>query len=320
MARRKTHEEFVAEVKEIYGSQYTVLGTYKNSKTKLAIHCLKCQVSFEITPGSFVQGHGCSKCGHKRGGRKLRKSQGDFLEELARNHGNDFTVISQYNGAHKPIQVIHNVCGFQYEMNAGNVLRNGNCPKCANRKRRKSNAKDVDEFILEIRTMYRGEYELVGEYVNSHTKTDFIHTKCGNVIAKRPGSLLRGEGCGVCSESRGERSIRYWLIDNQVDFIPQFPIRYSVEKRPLRLDFYVLGVAIEYDGEYHYQEKPHAGGKSALKDTQRRDAIKTQYCADNGIPLIRIPYWDFDNIDAILTEKLLPLLKVDASSTQKNAS
>lgn len=36
-----------------------------------------------------------------------------------------------------------------------------------------------------------------------------------------------------------------------------------------------------------------------------RDTIKTIYCKENEIKLIRIPYWDFDNIEEILCKELL---------------
>jgi hypothetical protein len=32
-----------------------------------------------------------------------------------------------------------------------------------------------------------------------------------------------------------------------------------------------------------------------FKRTQKYDAIKTQYCKYNNIPLLRIPYWERDN-------------------------
>ena len=35
------------------------------------------------------------------------------------------------------------------------------------------------------------------------------------------------------------------------------------------------------------------------------DDIKTKYCKDNNIELIRIPYWEKDNIEEILNHKLI---------------
>lgn len=39
--------------------------------------------------------------------------------------------------------------------------------------------------------------------------------------------------------------------------------------------------------------------------TKRRDKIKNDYCKNNGIELIRIPYTEFDNIPKILRNKLM---------------
>lgn len=44
--------------------------------------------------------------------------------------------------------------------------------------------------------------------------------------------------------------------------------------------------------------------EKALKDIQYRDSIKTQYCKDNKIKLLRIPYWDYNNIETILTQEI----------------
>ena len=66
---------------------------------------------------------------------------------------------------------------------------------------------------------------------------------------------------------------------------------------------------IEYDGEQHYKAIDCWGGEKALKRCQKRDEIKNKYCKKNGITLIRIPYWDFENIETILTTSLEKLKK-----------
>ena len=38
---------------------------------------------------------------------------------------------------------------------------------------------------------------------------------------------------------------------------------------------------------------------------QEHDKIKNQYCIDNNIPLIRIPYWEYDSIEYILKNVLM---------------
>jgi len=59
---------------------------------------------------------------------------------------------------------------------------------------------------------------------------------------------------------------------------------------------------IEYDGIQHY--KPTFGEKSFVL-TKNNDKIKTKYCLDNGIKLIRIPYWEKENIEEILQKELI---------------
>lgn len=59
-----------------------------------------------------------------------------------------------------------------------------------------------------------------------------------------------------------------------------------------KFDFYVNEkYIIEYDGETHYQYNLHGWhNEEQLKAQQERDIIKNQWCKDNNIPLIRIPY------------------------------
>ena len=37
MPKRKTQEEFVSEVKELFGDEYIVLGQYINNRTKILV-------------------------------------------------------------------------------------------------------------------------------------------------------------------------------------------------------------------------------------------------------------------------------------------
>ena len=41
-----------------------------------------------------------------------------------------------------------------------------------------------------------------------------------------------------------------------------------------------------------------------MDDRIKKDKIKEQFCIDNNIDLLIIPYWDFKNIEFILNLKL----------------
>ena len=65
-------------------------------------------------------------------------------------------------------------------------------------------------------------------------------------------------------------------------------------------------MCIEFDGEQHYEPRTFSGDKEKalikFEEDKKRDAIKNKFCEDNGIILVRIPYWDLKNIDSILNK------------------
>lgn len=71
-----------------------------------------------------------------------------------------------------------------------------------------------------------------------------------------------------------------------------------------RFDFYIDNkYLIEFDGIQHFKEGHGWNNRSNLTQIQERDMIKNQWCKDNNIPLIRIPYWHLNNLKI---EDLIP--------------
>ena len=73
-------------------------------------------------------------------------------------------------------------------------------------------------------------------------------------------------------------------------------------------DFYIesANLIIEFNGEQHYKPKELWGGEKQLKNQQRRDAALREFCKQEGIRLLEIPYTDFDRIEEILEQELKP--------------
>ena len=67
----------------------------------------------------------------------------------------------------------------------------------------------------------------------------------------------------------------------------------------LRFDFYLpkYNCCIEYDGEQHFQANGGYYTEDFVAKVKERDNVKNQYCKNNNIRLIRIPYIDFSQID-----------------------
>jgi len=61
---------------------------------------------------------------------------------------------------------------------------------------------------------------------------------------------------------------------------------------------------IEFDGKQHYEPMEHFGGLESYNRLKVNDKIKSDYCEDNYIDLIRIRYNQIDSINDILNECL----------------
>ncbi|HFD2033423.1 TPA: hypothetical protein ACF2DD_002000 [Clostridium perfringens] len=126
-----------------------------------------------------------------------------------------------------------------------------------------------------------------------------------------PSNLKSGVGCPICDESKGEKAIRLYLEKNKIGFIQEYRFEDCRCKKELPFDFYIpeYNLCIEFDGEQHHKAFKYFGGEEKLKLTQTRDKIKDDYCKDNGINLLRIPYYKLDEIEEILDEEFDRLRK-----------
>ena len=125
---------------------------------------------------------------------------------------------------------------------------------------------------------------------------------CGNPTRiKVLGSNLRNghtQSCGCERRSHGEIAIYNLLTKNNISFeTEKVMFKYS-NNTNAKFDFWVNNqYLIEYDGETHYQSNLHGWhNEQQLQAQQERDIIKNQWCKDNRISLIRIPYWHLNNL------------------------
>jgi hypothetical protein len=113
-------------------------------------------------------------------------------------------------------------------------------------------------------------------------------------------------GCPQCCESKLEKKIRKFLETNYIEFVPQKRFDDCRDKFSLPFDFYLLldNICIEANGKQHYEPVSYFGGEDSFVGQKIRDKIKKDYCIDKNIRLLEIPYWDYENIESILTKEL----------------
>ena len=120
---------------------------------------------------------------------------------------------------------------------------------------------------------------------------------CGRETIVSTANFWNTNSCGYCRQSKGEEKIEILLNQNNLSFIKEkrfSSCRFPKTNSLARFDFYVdNNYLIEYDGSQHYEGW---GKLCTFKDIQERDNYKNQWCKDNNIPLIRIPYWHLQDL------------------------
>ena len=112
--------------------------------------------------------------------------------------------------------------------------------------------------------------------------------------------------CLHCQYSRGEDMIEDILNKYHIMYIKQYRFHNCFYKRLLTFDFFLpyFNMCIEYDGIQHFQPLSHFGGYERYIDLRVKDIIKNEYCKEHNINLVRIGYFNFDNIESLLKSKL----------------
>ena len=140
------------------------------------------------------------------------------------------------------------------------------------------------------------------DFKNSYSNHTYwnCQCECGNTCVVMGHNLRNGttKSCG-CLLSTGEMLIGKLLNKKEISFEQQkiFENCYLHNNGKCRFDFYVNNTyLIEYDGQQHFEPVEYFGGEEQFKIQQERDAYKNQWCKDNNIPLIRIPYTKLDTL------------------------
>ena len=146
--------------------------------------------------------------------------------------------------------------------------------------------------------------QIIG-YIGSKNNNGHYYYKvkcllCGREYEALGQTLEKTVGCG-CQKSIGEFNIIQILQQNNIKYYKEYCFPNSL----LRFDFALLDKdnniyrLIEFDGEQHYEQNIKNSGWNTYEKYQytlKNDLKKNQIAKDNNIPLVRIPYWERDNI------------------------
>ena len=261
--------------------------------------------SYDVKFKNF-QGSNKRRCPYCNGGIKYTY---DYIKEYIESFGYILlseeyinckeTIIVQCDKGHKP-----------YETTFDNFTQH-KCPECGYEYVASLKRKTHEQFIQELFNINKnikiiGDYSLNDKNIKCQCCIDDSH-----IWSATPHNLLKGSGCPHCKKSKGEKKISDFLNKKEIEYIQWYTFENCKFKSFLPFDFYLpqYNICIEFDGQQHFEIVDFSGkGKEwALEqfiDRKIRDTIKNIYCQRNNIKLIRIPYWDFENIEKILEQEL----------------
>ena len=274
----KTTEEFIINSKKIHADRYDYsLVNYINAKTTVKIIC-PIHGEFEQIPRNHVRGNNCPKCSGKN------KTNEDIISDFKEIHGNkyDYSLVN-YKTSIIPVKIICSEHGVFEQRPKDHLLGKG-CQKCS------GTFMDTNYFIEKANIKHNFSYSYTKTiFKKSLLKVTITCEKHGD-FEQIPNSHLSGSGCPICNESKGEKEIRKYLIENKINFIPQHKFEDCRNIKPLPFDFYLsdYNTCIEYNGEQHYKAFNYFGGEEKLNKTQKNDKIKMSYCNNKKINLIII--------------------------------
>lgn len=249
----------------------------------------------------------------------------DFLEKYWDYEKNDELGLDPWNIAKRSNKKVFIKCQEKeyhesYLVSTSSFVAGARCSYCV---KRKVHPKDsLGQYIIDS----FGKKFLSSVWGNKNNETPFTYSpggdssvwwKCPNNIHKDfkrriATSKSLDFRCPQCEFSKGETLINNYLIQNKIANTTQktYEGLLGLGGGLLSYDFYLpsYNLLVEYQGEYH--DGNLTGNNKTffnLEKQQEHDRRKREYAEKNNINLLEIWYWDYDNIEEILTKTLSEL-------------
>ena len=302
MSKRLTLDEVKEEISQ--NTHCKVISTeYVNVRVKLKLKC-ECGNEFESSLSAMrVRGKQyCNECSSNLMHDKFAKTHKQFKVELLERLGDEYTLLSHYRNTNTNVLIKHEKCGYLWDVRPSSVIhQDAQCPMCYSNNIKKT----TEEFKGEVYDLVGDEFEVIGEYNGAKIPIEMKHNECENTFEVQPSNFLNYQYCIFCSsKSRGEDHVVKYLDELKIDYIREKRFDNCRNIKPLPFDFYLpeSNILIEYDGIQHF--KP-SFNELEFKNIKVNDEIKDKYCKENNVGLLRIPYWEFNNIETILKSALI---------------
>lgn len=203
-------------------------------------------------------------------------------------------------------------CGNQIVVKGTSLRKEKGTRSCGCYQREQTSKASVKDLVGKTIGNFTVLESIVGEKYGKKHSWRCRCNLCGsedNIISTT--NLYKQYSCGCAIGSKGSRKIEEILRNNNIDFLQEKRFASCVfgdnGQTQARFDFYLpqYNCLIEYDGRQHFiQGNGVFDNQDKFEKTKAHDEIKNNWCKENNIPLIRIPYTHYDKLtlDDLLPE------------------
>lgn len=276
------------------GSKTKILSNeFIDNKTKMKFKC-ECGEIFELSWTHMLGTRKvtCNNCGRERTAKLNRIDYGKLCEIVENMGYKLITSKDKFTNKHK-IDVEDSE-GYRYSTSIYTLETNKNVCN-------KFNVKN--NFLIHNICNYIKNNNLPIDLVDKTERKvnvrnyyfEFYCCECGEIYKATLDQIRNSNRfrCNKCSlkQSNIEWLVEKYLILKDINYIKEKRFEDCRNKNPLPFDFYLedYSCALEIQGSQHYYENEYF--QQNLEERQKIDKIKEEYCKNNGIKYIAIPYW-----------------------------
>jgi hypothetical protein len=246
----------------------------------------------------------CPECAREVQRQNKRKALEQDYVSLIESFGYHFEEKPKRIIAHELVDVVENKTGYRVKIDVCKI---------------KNRTKDIifsdysnrDNLIYNL-NMYFKNHDMDCKALRITDKTNHdgrsiieYRCSCGRLFYTTAHKIKPKLGkCDYCNQvmSKNERLMEDFLTSLNINYKKQYRFNSCKDNKPLPFDFHLTDydLLIEIDGEQHFKVVRFGGmpieeAQANFEAQQRRDKIKNDFCKNNNIPLLRIPYWEFQN-------------------------
>ncbi|MBO0571862.1 hypothetical protein FDF50_08260 [Clostridium botulinum] len=159
-----------------------------------------------------------------------RKTHKQYLEEVLKQWGNEYSVLEEYKSQKIKILVRHNKCSREYYTYPDNLIRGHGCAECFKKnKLNKDKRIDSNKIINYIKESKNNEFELLEHYYkNGEARVKVRHLVCNNISDMVYQNFKNSCGCSYCSEIQRRKTRTKTTEQFQKEINSIFNEEYSV--------------------------------------------------------------------------------------------